>query len=86
MSNALQDLDALMIKARDMVRLAGDLNERLTLATSTYPSNGTTEPEEATFIRSSLSQLGLERKGTPVTQDMMRDERRWYEELAREDY
>ncbi|KAE9392776.1 hypothetical protein BT96DRAFT_1000071 [Gymnopus androsaceus JB14] len=29
MSNALQDLDALMVEAKDMVKLAADLNERL---------------------------------------------------------
>ncbi|KAJ3759099.1 EAP30/Vps36 family-domain-containing protein [Lentinula raphanica] len=94
MSNALQDLEALMIKAKDMVRLAADLNERLT-ASSTITANNpysatsllsstSTEPEEATFIRSSLSQLGLRMENTPVTLDMMKDEREWMEQLARE--
>ena len=94
-----------MIKARDMVRLAGELNERLTasssLASNLYgsPSDGasaassflsssalvpSTEPEEATFVRSSLVQLGLQMQNTPVTLDMIRDEKRWHEELARE--
>jgi ESCRT-II complex subunit VPS36 len=100
MMNALQDLEALMVKAKDMVRLAAELNEKLTAASTTsttqYPSSQTnstgttvfastsTEPEEATFIRSSLSQLGLQMSNTPVTLDMMKDERRWIEELARE--
>jgi len=95
MSNALRDLEALMVKAKDMVRLAAELNERLTAASTTTsssslaPSNtnlalASSEPEEATFIRSSLSQLGLQMTNTPVTHDMMRDERRWTDELARE--
>lgn len=101
MMNALQDLEALMVKAKDMVRLAAELNEKLTaasasastqsplsLASSPMSSSTTlvssTEPEEATFIRSSLSQLGLQMSNAPVTLDMMKDERRWIEELARE--
>lgn len=83
-----------MVKAKDMVRLAAELNEKLTAASASAPSttspygspSGSTnpEPEEATFIRSSLSQLGLQLENAPVTQDMMKDETRWYEELARE--
>jgi len=104
MEDALQDLEAFMIKAKDMVRLAEDLNERLTAATAASappssllsPSSSSTaalssmgtpaiiEPEEATFIRSSLSQLGLQMTNAPVTLDMIRDERKWIEELARE--
>ncbi|KAF8153765.1 vacuolar protein sorting-associated protein 36 [Crassisporium funariophilum] len=91
MKDALQDLEALMVKAKDMVRLAAELNEKLTAASaSTTSSSGysaipsTSEPEEATFIRSSLSQLGLQMSNTPVTLDMMKDERKWFEELARE--
>ncbi|KAI0050753.1 hypothetical protein FA95DRAFT_517700 [Auriscalpium vulgare] len=103
MHDALKDLDALMIKAREMVRLANELNERLTASSSTtanpYSSPSasasssfssapalvpSTEPEEATFIRSSLAQLGLQMENTPVTLDMIRDEKRWHEELARE--
>ncbi|CCM05946.1 uncharacterized protein FIBRA_08185 [Fibroporia radiculosa] len=104
MEDALKDLEALMVKWRDMVKLAQDLNERLTAAsastsTSTPPTGATVtsaegaaatmttqavEPEEATFIRSSLAQLGLQMTNAPVTLDMIRDERRWIEELARE--
>ncbi|KAF9446258.1 hypothetical protein P691DRAFT_673987 [Macrolepiota fuliginosa MF-IS2] len=123
LKNALQDLEALMIKARDMVRLAGELNEKLTsaassstptptptpptsshspspspslsnpttpssssvaLSTSTNPSSLHELPEEATFIRSSLSQLGLQMTNVPVTNDMIKDEDKWISELAKE--
>lgn len=40
------------------------------------------EPEEAKFIRSSLSQLGLQ--STAITADMVKDEREWFEQLAKE--
>lgn len=81
MKDALQDLEALMLKAKDMVRLAADLNERLTTSTAANPAS---EPEEATFIRSSLSQLGLQMDNVPVTLDMMQDEREWINQLAKE--
>ncbi|KAG5642285.1 hypothetical protein DXG03_003062 [Asterophora parasitica] len=88
MQDALQDLEALMVKAKDMVRLAAELNEKLTAATAETQSFASpvspTEPEEATFIRSSLSQLGLQMSNAPVTLDMIKDERQWTEELARE--
>ena len=79
-----------MVKARDMVRLAQDLNDRLSATASSgtpsspYSSSLSFEPEEATFIRSSLSQLGLQMSNTPVTLDMIKDEKRWEEELVRE--
>ena len=101
MQSALQDLEALRIKAKDMVRLAAELNEKLTAASSSKaaspppmldlqstssssPSPAPNEPEEVTFIRSSLSQLGLQMSNAPVTLDMIKDERKWIEELARE--
>lgn len=90
MTDALRDLEAFMIKAREMVHLAQDLNDRLsataTSATSSspYSSSLSSEPEEATFIRSSLSQLGLEMANAPVTLDMIKDEKKWEEQLARE--
>lgn len=94
MLDALQDLEALMVKAKDMVRLAAELNEKLTAASTAAEARSTlssystlsspTEPEEATFIRSSLSQLGLQMSNAPVTLDMIKDEKRWIEELARE--
>ena len=95
MEDALKDFEALTVKWRDMVKLAQDLNERLTASSTTAPAAAVVgsadvmttqavEPEEATFIRSSLAQLGLQMANAPVTLDMMRDERRWHEELARE--
>jgi ESCRT-II complex subunit VPS36 len=78
MKDALQDLEALRVKAKDMVKLAAEFNEKLTT------SRNSSEPEEATFILTSLSQLGLQMSNTPVTFDMMKDEREWFEELARE--
>jgi len=84
MKDALQDLEALMVKAKDMVRLAAELNDKLTAASISRVSGTSSQPEEATFIRSSLSQLGLQMSNTPVTLDMMKDERKWFEELARE--
>jgi len=91
MNSAFQDMEALMFKARDMVKLAAELNEKLTAVTASNSNSHLSwspyrseEPEEATFIRSSLSQLGLQMSNAPVTMDMMKDERRWLEELARE--
>ena len=84
MNDALRDLDALMVKTREMVRLAGELNDRLTTSTELNASSGGAEGETATFIRSSLAQLGLRMTDIPVTPDMARDEKRWYEQLARE--
>ncbi|KAI0370971.1 hypothetical protein BV20DRAFT_966072 [Pilatotrama ljubarskyi] len=101
MEDALADLEALMVKWKDMVKLAQDLNDRLTAVSTPAPSitpgiqsgaptpvptlsTKAVEPEEATFIRSSLAQLGLQMTNAPVTQDMVRDERNWYESLARE--
>ncbi|CDO68073.1 hypothetical protein BN946_scf184788.g4 [Trametes cinnabarina] len=101
MEDALADLEALMVKWKDMVKLAQDLNDRLTAVSTTAPpampgiqggpsatvptlSTQAVEPEEATFIRSSLAQLGLQMANAPVTQDMVRDEHKWMEELARE--
>lgn len=90
MTEALRDLEAFMVKARDMVRLAQDLNDRLSATTSSttssspYSSSLSSEPEEATFIRSSLSQLGLQMANAPVTLDMIKDEKTWEEQLVRE--
>jgi ESCRT-II complex subunit VPS36 len=94
MHAGLQDLEALMTKAKEMVELASSLNAKLTAQEeeqarrrALYPdlafaSSTVTEPEEATFIRSSLAQLGLPTMA--VTQDMVKDEDQYHEELARE--
>ena len=80
MSDAFADLEALMSKAQDMVRLAKGLNEQLTAASRN--ASEPLEPEEATFVRSSLGQLGLNMKNTAVTADMSSDERKYLEQLA----
>lgn len=89
MSDALQDLEALRVKAKEMVRIAAELNEKLTASTARASALGggnlgpaQQQPEEATFIRSSLTQLGLQMTNVPLTQDMVRDERKWIEDLA----
>lgn len=103
LNDALKDLEGLMMKAKDLVHLAGELNEKLTASSTTTTTSSpstpgtqlsslfstttlvpSTEPEEAKFIRSSLAQLGLQMSNAPVTLDMIRDERSWIEELARE--
>ncbi|CAK5278253.1 unnamed protein product [Mycena citricolor] len=84
MDAAFQDIEALKVRTREMVHLAADLNEKLTALSSTADPGVTVEPEEATFIRSSLSQLGLQMTNAPVTQDMITDEERWTEQLAQE--
>jgi ESCRT-II complex subunit VPS36 len=84
MHDALKDLDALMVKAGEMVRLAGELNDRLTAVSELNASSGGADLETATFIRSSLAQLGLRMTDIPITLDMAHDEKRWYEQLAHE--
>lgn len=85
MSNAFEDLEALMSKAQEMVRLAKGLNEQLTAASRNPSASGVQlEPEEATFVRSSLAQLGLSMKSTAVTADMSSDEKKYAEQLALE--
>lgn len=81
-----------MSKAKQMVDLAQSLNEKLTAQEETVarqkalypdlPSSGTTVPEEANFIRSSMARLGLPLMA--VTQDMVKDDKEYNEELAKE--
>lgn len=82
-----------MVKARDMVELASSLNAKLTAQeeqrarlSALHPElaigAASDEPEEAKFIRSSLSQLGLQ--STAITADMVKNEREWFEQLAKE--
>jgi ESCRT-II complex subunit VPS36 len=86
-SNAFTDLDALMRAAGTMVALAADLNDRLTSAQAASAAqhiDAPVENEEATFIRSSLVQLGLALPGGAVTKDMAADDHKWHVELSRE--
>lgn len=83
MSTALQDLETLRIKAGAMASLASSLNAKLSaLESTTITGEVAAEPEEATFIRSSLARLGL--PTSAVTLDMVRDEEEWKMQLARE--
>ena len=89
---SVHDLEVLMAKAKEMVELASSLNAKLTAQEEELerrrsmfpdlPSSKVTQPEEATFIRSSLAQLGL--PTVAVTQDMVKDEDQYHEELAKE--
>jgi len=89
----LHDLEVLMTKAKEMVEFASSLNAKLTIQEeelerrrAMFPglpaSSKATQPEEATFIRSSLAQLGL--PTVAVTQDMVNDGDQYHEELAKE--
>ncbi|WVQ67732.1 uncharacterized protein L199_005936 [Kwoniella botswanensis] len=82
-SEVFADLEALMLRAGEMVRLAQSLNSKLTtqLNSSTTNQPKPTE-EETTMIRSSLVQLGL--TSPAVTKEMIRDEQRYHQSLAKE--
>ena len=78
--DSFRDLEVLMVRAGEMVRLAQSLDQRLASA----PQSGTAEqePEAASLIRSSLVQLGLP---TPaLTPDMVSNQRLYHQGLARE--
>jgi len=97
MGTGLRDLEALMTKAKEMVELASSLNTKLTaqeeeisrkkamfpdLPLSVSAPASPTQPEEVTFIRKSMGELGLPTMA--VTQDMVKDEKKYHEELAKE--
>ncbi|BEJ09297.1 hypothetical protein CcaverHIS641_0602120 [Cutaneotrichosporon cavernicola] len=75
MQDAFRDLEVLMVRAGEMVRLAQSLNSKLTAV-------GGKDDAEATLVRSSLVRLGL--PAPALTQDMVRDERAYFDGLARE--
>ncbi|WRT66306.1 uncharacterized protein IL334_003261 [Kwoniella shivajii] len=79
-STAFADLEALMLRAGEMVRLAQSINTKLT---TQQASNGIQPTEEeSTMIRTSLVQLGL--AAPAVTKEMIRDEKRYHDSLAKE--
>ncbi|WWD17362.1 hypothetical protein CI109_101803 [Kwoniella shandongensis] len=83
MQSAFADLEALMLRAGEMVRLAQSINNKLTQQqASASASGGGPSEEEATMIRTSLVQLGL--AAPALTKEMVRDEKRYREGLARE--
>ena len=74
MQDAFRDLEVLMVRAGEMVKLAQSLSSKLPQT----PQN----TQEETLLRTSLVQLGLP---TPaLTQDMVRDDRLYLEGLAKE--
>ncbi|TRM69851.1 EAP30/Vps36 family-domain-containing protein [Schizophyllum amplum] len=96
LQTALGDLEALRLRSNEMVRVATEVSERLKSMNAppvdttglVLPENsiGSTPATQAeSELISSLSSLSLTTlKATPVTQDMIKDEQKWTEELARE--
>jgi len=84
LQEALQDLQALMSKAKDMVTIAQSLNAKLEAQEAQSRLTNGSEPSQsdATLIRSSLVTLGL--PSGAVTPDMVRDDKMYHQELARE--
>ena len=80
MQDAFRDLEVLMVRAGEMVKIAQSLNAKLTAQQSSGGANVT--EADATLIRSSLVQLGL--SAPALTQDMVRDERKYHLGLAQE--
>ena len=82
MESSLQDLESLMSQANAMVQQAKALGLSLAQAQS-QPYSNVQLPEEAQFIIStSMARLGL--IPDAVTPDMIKDEERYTEELAKE--
>ncbi|CAH7689935.1 EAP30/Vps36 family-domain-containing protein [Phakopsora pachyrhizi] len=84
LSEGLQDLKALMSRAKDMVQLARSINGKLTALENSSSSMSENRPTEqsAALIRSSLVKLGLP---TPaVTADMIASDKEYSSELAKE--
>ncbi|WFD33130.1 amidase [Malassezia sp. CBS 17886] len=85
MADAFRDLDALMAQAKHMVDFAQSLRAQLELRESSSQRGGETPPdndEAPSLIQSAMVQLGL--SAPAVTPDMVRGEREYYQELARE--
>ncbi|KAI5453584.1 Vacuolar protein-sorting-associated protein 36 [Naganishia albida] len=84
--DAFEDLEALMVRAGEMVKLVQSLNAKLATSAPKPTTNGSPDPEAETrtFLRSSLVQLGL--PVPAITQDaaMMKDERAYLDALAAE--
>ncbi|ODO08108.1 hypothetical protein I350_03692 [Cryptococcus amylolentus CBS 6273] len=80
MQHAFADLEALMLRAGEMVKLAQSLNQKLS-AQQSGNGSGATE-EEATMIRTTLVQLGLE--APALTKEMAKTKLDYHEGLARE--
>ncbi|ORY50038.1 Vps36-domain-containing protein [Rhizoclosmatium globosum] len=81
LSSSFQDLDALMSKASEMVKLAESINSRLATASSTggAASSSSLDAPELVAFRSFLVDLGIP---SPVTKEMTGDA--YTQELAKE--
>ncbi|RSH87438.1 hypothetical protein EHS25_003348 [Saitozyma podzolica] len=77
MQSAFRDLEVLMVRAGEMVRLAQNLNAKLTASQS---AGNAPSADEATLIRTSLVQLGL--PAPALTSDMVKSDREYHEGLA----
>ncbi|KAL0572270.1 Vacuolar protein-sorting-associated protein 36 [Marasmius crinis-equi] len=79
LSSALLDLEALSIKAKEMVKVANDLSERLASLDSTPETNS---------LLSSFSNLAISKptslESTPVTQEMYKSDKLFLSSLATE--
>ncbi|KZO97487.1 hypothetical protein CALVIDRAFT_479799 [Calocera viscosa TUFC12733] len=83
MKASFKDLEAFMSNAKSMVEAAEALNDKLTAYERSLPPGQSIDlPEEATFIRSSLFRLGL--GTTALTKDMVKDDEKYFDGLARE--
>ncbi|KAK1215597.1 Vacuolar protein-sorting-associated protein 36 [Marasmius sp. AFHP31] len=82
LSTALLDLEALMIKAKEMVRVANDFSDRL--ATLKVDDDDT----NATSLLTSFSNLAISKpisfKSTPVTQEVHKSDKAFLASLAQE--
>ncbi|KAJ8075983.1 hypothetical protein PM082_021615 [Marasmius tenuissimus] len=82
LSTALLDLEALMIKAKEMVRIANDLSDRL--ATLKVDDDDT----DASSLLTSFSNLAISKptslQSTPVTQEMYKSDKAFLASLAQE--
>ncbi|KAH9463514.1 hypothetical protein Pst134EA_015604 [Puccinia striiformis f. sp. tritici] len=85
LTEGLQDLQALMAKAKEMVQLSQSINAKLTsleASGSKTSEDGESPDQKAGLIRSSLVKLGLP---TPaVTADMISSDQAFAQELAKE--
>lgn len=81
MEDALKDLNALMSKAKEMIKLAQEINERLKPSTAGN-ANDHEKDDAARLAQNSLKQIGL--VDAAVTSDAHSDESKYHHELAKE--
>ncbi|KAK1234400.1 Vacuolar protein-sorting-associated protein 36 [Marasmius sp. AFHP31] len=83
LSTALLDLEALMIKAKEMVRVANDLSDRLATLKVDDDDNS-----DASSLLTSFSNLAISKptslQSTPVTQEMYKSDKAFLASLAQE--